>query len=169
MTTFLQKLRRFARYLFGRSAHRGPPKDLAPPLPIAGSRAPSPPPSDGMQPMRSDGMQPMRSDGTQPMRSDGTQPMRSEGTRPTPFDGMPALAAVHASVASAIGDHVAFRGFVVRRVGQLVLVSVHVGFARRQFIVDSRETDSTQRLHAKLVRAFPRALSIPAPYRGGAT
>ncbi|MGE0401653.1 MAG: hypothetical protein AB7T06_33435 [Kofleriaceae bacterium] len=95
--------------------------------------------------------------------------MRSEGTRPTPFDGMPALAAVHASVASAIGDHVAFRGFVVRRVGQLVLVSVHVGFARRQFIVDSRETDSTQRLHAKLVRAFPRALSIPAPYCGGAT
>jgi hypothetical protein len=71
----------------------------------------------------------------------------------------PAIAAVHASVASAIGDHVAFHDFAIRHVGHLVEVSVCVGLAHKQFIVDSREDDFALRLQAKLVRAFPRAVA----------
>jgi hypothetical protein len=75
-------------------------------------------------------------------------------------DGMrPALAAVHASVASAVGDHAAFRGFVVHRAGHLVEVSVEVGLARRRFIVDPREANFAQRLQAKLQSAFPHAVA----------
>ncbi|MBL9013264.1 MAG: hypothetical protein JNL83_03755 [Myxococcales bacterium] len=69
----------------------------------------------------------------------------------------PALAAVHASVASAIGDHVSLQDFTVRHVGHLVEVSVHVGPTNRRFVVDSRDDDFVLRLQARLLTALPRS------------